>query len=186
MAWTHGGFAGIDLRHTASQKLIQDVSYAKSMVDQAQNHQQQVQNDIKTIETRAKNLTDIQNRFSQLLAQALTLESSITQMADMADVQKRASIKVKDQTIATWASGKAVTNAATTAAFVLTKIQYANAILETLDNARFDKSIKPEALNVLNNLKDHDDASHSVSKISKQQLTGSSYLQVLLDQYSQM
>lgn len=87
----------------------------------------------------------------------------MSQAVDAAKDHKRASLAVGNRTISTWGSVKATEKSAVAAGLALNKVQYANAILEMLDNARFEKSIEAGAINMLNTLESQEDPHQRVS-----------------------
>ena len=119
------------------------------MIDQANTQQKQVQNDINKNEAQLRGLQDILGHFRQFKVDNTALETRVSQAVDAAEVHRQASLNIGNQTISTWGSVKATAHSAAAAGWALNKVQYANAILETLDNARFEKSIKTDAIKML-------------------------------------
>lgn len=177
---------GLILHYTVSQDFIDDVSNAQKMVDQAKNQQAQVQADINSVQAQSMQLQTLLHRFQQFQADYARLEASVKQAANAAEAHRRASAQVGEQTRTTWGNVKATAISAQAAGWALSKVEYANVILTTLDDACFEKSIASNALRILNALDDQDDQNRSVATIHHPVMHAISYLQLLTQQYKSM
>lgn len=170
--WIGGWPIGTPLLFKIGQNLIDDVSNAQKIADQVNTQHRKVIMDIISTGDQLRGFQNDLNRSQQFKVDIVALESSVSQAIDTAEAHKRASLAVSNQTITMWGSAKATVDSTAAAGWALNKAQYANAILETLDNARFEKRIKADAIDILNALKSQDDPHQSVPKISHPLLLG--------------
>lgn len=159
---------------------------SQKLVDQAGYQHDQVQRDKNATEVRARELQNVLRLFEDVKIDFTVLESNVTQAEVAAMGYERACKTIEGETMNIWASVKAAGNAASAAGWALTKVQYAYRILEILDKARFEKSIKLSALDIIKELGSHDDSRKAVAGISAPLSPGQSFLLFLSDRYNEM
>jgi hypothetical protein len=171
--------------HQVDNIFVDDVTNSQRLVDDAQNHKNQVEADINSTQSLIQAVNDLMTGLSSLNASNETLTNQVNDTAASVEQRKQSSRSIETQTIKTFGDVKASSNEASAAGFSLTKKQYATSILKTLDKALWAKNVYEVATSILVDLRDHDDAAKSVASIPHPTLPDQSFLQVLLTAFSQ-